>query len=124
MAGPAGATQQGGLDHVVAEDVTAERTLAFQVRQARGLGEGLGAQDGVVAPVEPSEPVHQARPAAATRLHRRTLNCDTRANRVEALTMTGAVWIRPMRGLRPWRRPDGRVSPAIVESASSTTMNS
>ena len=49
--GPAGAAQQGGLDDVMAHDVAAEGLLAGQNGQAGGLGEGLDAQDGVVAPI-------------------------------------------------------------------------
>ena len=49
--GPAGAAHQGGLDDVMAHDVTAEGLAALQVRQAAAGGEGARADDGVVAPV-------------------------------------------------------------------------
>ena len=49
--GPAGAAEQGGLDEIVAHDVAAERLAAAQGWQTGGLGEGAGADDGVVAPV-------------------------------------------------------------------------
>ena len=48
---PAAAAQEGGLDEVVAEDQPAERGLAGQLGQAAAVGEGPGADDGVVAPV-------------------------------------------------------------------------
>ena len=49
--GVAAAADEGGLDEVVAEDEPAERRLAGQLGQAAALGEGRGADDGVVAPV-------------------------------------------------------------------------
>ena len=48
---PAGAPHQRRLDEIVAEDMAAEGRLALQVRQAAMGGEGLGADDRVVAPV-------------------------------------------------------------------------
>ncbi len=45
------APDQRRLDEVVAEDVAAERRPAREIRQAAMIGEGAGADDGVVAPV-------------------------------------------------------------------------
>ena len=47
----AGAAHQGGLDEVVAQDVAAPGRAPAQVRQAAMRGEGLGADDRVMAPV-------------------------------------------------------------------------
>ncbi|MNV23386.1 hypothetical protein D3C71_1143980 [compost metagenome] len=49
--GPAATAHQRGLDKIMAEHVPAERLPARQRRQAGVVGEGLGADDRVVAPV-------------------------------------------------------------------------
>src|SRR5271165_2173077 len=49
--GVSGAADQRRLDEVVAEDVSAERGLAREVRQSAMIGEGARADDGVVTPI-------------------------------------------------------------------------
>ncbi len=49
--GVAAAADEGGLDEVVAEDEAAEGGLAGKLGQAGVIGEGLGPDQGVVAPV-------------------------------------------------------------------------
>ena len=49
--GPAGAPHQRRLDEIMAEDMAAEGLAALEVGQPCRIGEGLAADDGVVAPV-------------------------------------------------------------------------
>ena len=51
MDGPAAAPHQRGFDEVMAEDGAAEGFAPLEMRQARLFGEGLGADDGIMAPV-------------------------------------------------------------------------
>ena len=75
--GVAAAADEGGLDEVVAEDEPAEGRLAGELGQAAAVGEGAGADDGVVAPVvagvaEPGAQAareHRAVDAAGELLH-------------------------------------------------------
>ena len=121
---PAAAPHQRRLDEVVAQDVPAERLAARQLRQARMLGEGARADDGVVAPViavgavPPGEAVRDQRAVERgrrTAAGARTASC--------ALTSTGKVWIRPTSG---WRSIAAASAPACRRSsalsASSTIM--
>src|SRR6185295_19239768 len=54
---PAGPSQQGGFDEVMAENGSAQRRPSRQGWQAGRTGERLGADDGVVPPVVPPRSV-------------------------------------------------------------------
>ena len=68
---PAGPAQQGGFDEIMAQDGAAEGRYAAQCWKVRRCGEGLCANDRIVAPeiagpaVPGGEPVTENRPVAA-----------------------------------------------------------